>query len=181
MGTCVQHSHGRSCDAAVYTTIIRVCCLPLAGVCPAVTTAQPTCRVYKTFRTTANSTTLLDTIRVADDFPVASATVSRISASPSADNLQLFLLHGAAADSPGSLPTPVALRAGSAGTLVPETAISAAALGEWTLMLRDTQTDVRCAAAAVTAVPIETGQCWPVHPTHMLRLAHTTGKASQIH
>jgi hypothetical protein len=115
-----------------------LCTLLLALSVLASAHAESPCRVYKTFRTVANSTVLLDTIVVSDDMPVAVVEVSRISVyHPAPDTLSLSLAHIGGADVGLS---PVALRpAASPGVFVPETTMDTSSAGQWVLRIADTR------------------------------------------
>lgn len=118
---------------------------------------QPSCRVYKAFRTTASSITLLDTIRVEADFSVASVQVSRVSLfHPAAQTLQLSLAH---APGPDAELAPVSLKAAEGGSpggaaagpvYVPESSMGATSAGQWVLRINDPSTGSgRYAASAL--------------------------------
>lgn len=95
--------------------------------------------MYKAFRSTANSTVLLDTILVTDDFPVSSATVSSISLHHGlADTLGLFLAH---VGGPDVLLAPAVLRpaADAAGVYEPEAVVATSSAGQWVLKVVDKQ------------------------------------------
>jgi len=96
---------------------------------------QPACRVYKTFRTVASSTKLLDTIQVVEDFPVASVKVSAVSlVHPDVAALGLSLVHKASAEAP----TPIAL-VPSGDAYVPATDMNGGSAGQWVLNITDGQ------------------------------------------
>jgi hypothetical protein len=107
---------------------------------------QPACRVYKAFRTTASSGTLLDTIRVVDDFPVASVQVSCVSLfHPDAQNLQLSLAHMPGPDAELAPSALTAAEGGSTGgavgpVYVPESSMGGTSAGQWVLRITDNTT-----------------------------------------
>lgn len=106
-----------------------------AGLLLFVVMLQPTCRVYKTFRTVSSSAELLDTIQVVDDFPVASVKVSSVSlVHPDVPALELSLLHKASADAL----TPIAL-VPSGDAYVPATGVNGGSAGQWVLNITDNQ------------------------------------------
>lgn len=104
--------------------------------------AEQPCRVYKTFRTVANTTVLLDTIIVSDDLPVSEVEVSRVSIyHPAPDTLSLSLAHIGRAHVGLA---PVALKpAASPGVFVPDTTMDTGSAGQWVLRITDSQPEAR--------------------------------------
>jgi len=102
----------------------------------AVAHAQPTCRVYKTFNTVANTGMVQDTINVPESFPVASAKVSNmIIGHPDASTLQLALLHR---ETPASEFSTIVLKpSGDLNTFIPEAPVNGASTGQWVVRITD--------------------------------------------
>lgn len=112
--------------------------LVVLAVLVAAAHAEQPCHVYKTFRTVANSTVLLDTIIVSDDLPVTAVEVSRVSIyHPAPDTLSLSLAHIGGADVGLA---PVALQpAASPSVFVPDTPMDTGSAGRWVLRIIDSQ------------------------------------------
>jgi hypothetical protein len=107
----------------------------------AVASAQPTCRVYKTFNAVANTGMVQDTIVVPDTFPVGSARVSNlVLGHPDVASLQMTLLQRPTAND-AFTESALAPAADQVGSYTPQAAMNAGqpATGQYVLRITDSQ------------------------------------------
>lgn len=119
------------------TLAVFVLALGLLGAA----SAQPSCRVYKTFNAVANTALVQDTIVVPDSFPVGSVRVSNlVLGHPDVSSLQLALMQRATADG-AFTESPLAAAKDQTGSFTPQAAINGGqpAAGQYVLRITDNQ------------------------------------------
>jgi subtilisin-like proprotein convertase family protein len=107
----------------------------------AVASAQPTCRVYKTFNAVANTGMVQDTIVVPDTFPVGSVRVSNlVLGHPNVSSLQLALMQRPTANE-AFTQTILAPAQDQVNSYTPQAAMNAGqpATGQYVLRITDSQ------------------------------------------
>ncbi len=105
----------------------------------AVASAQPTCRVYKTFNAVANTAMVQDTIVVQDPIPVGNVRVSNlVLGHPNVTSLQMALMHRATAND-AFTESALAPAPDQLGTFVPKAVVNAGqpATGQYVLRITD--------------------------------------------